>query len=469
MGSEWKSYPVSELCELIVDCVNKTAPISETPTAYKMIRTPNIREGRVSLEGCKSVSEDTFKIWTRRAQVKRGDVLLTREAPLGEVGIIDFEEPVFLGQRIMQYRADSKKILPEFLLYSFLSPALQNQFKMHDGTGSVVSHIRVPDCHKFEIKTPNIQTQERIVSILKSLDSKINVNNQTNQTLEEMAQAIFKSWFVDFDPVKAKAHVIAQGGSAQDANLAAMEVISGKTRDQLAALEKTHPEHYTQLHTTATLFPSAFVDSELGEIPEGWGIESISNHLDTVSKTFRFDNDKKVIFLNTGDIKEGIFLHGNLSDPSELPGQAKKSIRKNDILFSEIRPINRRHAYVELDSEDYVVSTKLMVLRSKGIICSRFLYFILTQNSSIELLQILAESRSGTFPQITFDSLRAVKLVIPKDLKILNLFSENYLKPKMEIFHQKQIESARLTELRDQLLPKLLSGEIDVSQLNLDN
>jgi type I restriction enzyme S subunit len=337
----------------------------------------------------------------------------------------------------------------------------------HTGIGAGKLDTKV--LQNLLVDLPPMEVQNFIVSIGSDLDNKEILKNKTNQTLEEMAQAIFKSWFVDFDPVKAKAQVIAQGGSEQDANLAAMQIISGKTRDQLAALEHTHPEQYTQLHTTASLFPSAFVDSELGEIPEGWSVESISDHLDTISKTFRFEDEKKVIFLNTGDIKEGAFLHDNFSATEGLPGQAKKSIRKNDILFSEIRPINRRHAYVDFDSEDYVVSTKLMVLRSKGKICSRYLYFILTQNSSIELLQILAESRSGTFPQITFDSLSSVKFVIPNRNELLDTFSKKYLQPKMKIFHQKQIESQRLAELRDQLLPKLLSGEIDVSQLHLND
>src|SRR5690606_29112217 len=126
---------------------------------------------------------------------------------------------------------------------------------------------------------PDPETLEQVENIWVNLSRKITLLSSINQTLEEMAQAIFKSWFVDFDPVKAKAQVIAQGGSEQDANLAAMQIISGKTRDQLAALEHTHPEQYTQLHTTARLFPSAFVDSELGEIPEGWEVASLGEYV----------------------------------------------------------------------------------------------------------------------------------------------------------------------------------------------
>jgi len=152
-----------------------------------MIRTPNVRNGRIDLTDCRFVEQETYKKWTRRAKVEPDDVLLTREAPMGEAGLVDFDDTVFLGQRIMQYRVDKRVLHPRFLLYSFLSPDLQNQFRMHDGTGSVVSHIRIPDCSKFELKLPPLSKQNRIVQILGSLDDKIQLNHQINQTLEQMA------------------------------------------------------------------------------------------------------------------------------------------------------------------------------------------------------------------------------------------------------------------------------------------
>ena len=270
MSIGWKRVPVSEVCELIVDCVNKTAPRVDYPTPYKMIRTPNVKNGYIDLSDCRFVERETYEKWTRRAAVEQGDVLLTREAPMGEVGYVDFTDKVFLGQRIMQYRARTDVLNSRYLLYAFLSPDLQNQFKMHEGSGSVVSHIRVPDCSKFEINLPPLQEQNAIVSILGSIDDKIQLNNQINQTLEQMAQAIFKSWFVDFEPVKAKIAVLEAGGSEQDALLAAMQTISGKDEAALARLKDDHPEQYAELQATAELFPSAMQDSELGEIPDGW-------------------------------------------------------------------------------------------------------------------------------------------------------------------------------------------------------
>ncbi|WP_449576552.1 restriction endonuclease subunit S [Lelliottia nimipressuralis] len=197
--NRWPRVKIAELCELIVDCVNKTAPSVDYETPYKMIRTPNIKGGRINLTGCRYVEKETFKKWTRRATVDKGDVLLTREAPMGEVGYVDFTDTVFLGQRIMQYRADPQKLDSAFLLYSFLSPDLQYQFRRHDSTGSIVSHIRVPDCSEFEISLPSLDEQRKIASTLRNIDEKIALNNRINAELEAMAKTLYDYWFVQFD------------------------------------------------------------------------------------------------------------------------------------------------------------------------------------------------------------------------------------------------------------------------------
>lgn len=197
--SNWSRVAVSDLCELIVDCVNKTAPTVEVPTPYKMIRTTNIKNGRVDLSDCRSASKETFEKWTKRAAVLRDDVLLTREAPMGDAGKVNFDCKVFLGQRVVQYRVNSKKLTSDFLLYSFLSPDLQYQFRKHDGGGSTVSHIRVPDCLKFEIPLPSLAEQKKISAVLAALDAKIDLNNRINGELEALAKTIYDYWFVQFD------------------------------------------------------------------------------------------------------------------------------------------------------------------------------------------------------------------------------------------------------------------------------
>lgn len=147
----------------------------------------------------------------------------------------------------MQYRADPAKLSPRYLHYSFLSPLLQNQFGSHEGSGSVVSHIRVGDCFKFKIKLPPLAVQTEIATTLGAIDDCITTLRETNATLETMAQAIFKSWFVDFDPVHAK-------------------------------MEGRVPEGMDE--ATAALFPDSFEESELGLIPKGWNLQRVDDILE---------------------------------------------------------------------------------------------------------------------------------------------------------------------------------------------
>lgn len=143
-----------------------------------------------------------------------------------------------------------------------------------------------------------------------------------------------------------------------------------------------------------------------------WDIIEVGKLADSISDTHSFSKGQ-LIFLNTSDIFEGKILHQNYSCVKDLPGQAKKSIKKGDILFSEIRPANGRYALVNVDADDYVVSTKLMVIRSKKGVSTKYLYHFLTSKQTTAWLQHLAESRSGTFPQITFDQVSSLELKLP--------------------------------------------------------
>jgi type I restriction enzyme, S subunit len=145
-----------------------------------------------------------------------------------------------------------------------------------------------------------------------------------------------------------------------------------------------------------------------------WQQYKLGQLVDTISETYKFKgSDEEVIFLNTSDIGFGKILNHSKAYAKNLPGQAKKKIKNGDLLFSEIRPANHRYALVKDISDNYVVSTKLMVLRSNGKIDSSFLMYFLTQHNTLDYLQVIAESRSGTFPQITFAQLSDLDLYIP--------------------------------------------------------
>ncbi|HFD0517870.1 TPA: restriction endonuclease subunit S, partial [Vibrio cholerae] len=169
--------------------------------------------------------------------------------------------------------------LDKTYLYFLLRSKEYRHHVVSTATGSTVKHSSPTKILSFEFRKPPKDIQIDIGKKLIALEEKIELNTQINQTLEKIAQAIFKSWFVDFDPVKAKIEALAAGGNADDAELAAMGVISAKTLDELNSLKASNPEQFNKLAQTATLFPFAMQDSELGEIPVGWEVSEIGNEV----------------------------------------------------------------------------------------------------------------------------------------------------------------------------------------------
>ena len=143
-----------------------------------------------------------------------------------------------------------------------------------------------------------------------------------------------------------------------------------------------------------------------------WKEYNITEVCDTISDTYR-DSAEKVVLINTSDVLEGKVTNHELVPNKNLAGQFKKKFQKDDILYSEIRPANRRYAYVDFEPKDYIASTKLMVLRSKPCILPKYLYYLLTNNTTIRNLHAIAVGRSGTFPQITYSELANIKFKLP--------------------------------------------------------
>lgn len=143
-----------------------------------------------------------------------------------------------------------------------------------------------------------------------------------------------------------------------------------------------------------------------------WKEYNITDVCDTISDTYR-DGAAKVVLVNTSDVLEGKVTNHEFVPNKNLAGQFKKKFQKDDILYSEIRPANRRYAYVDFIPKDYIASTKLMVLRSKPCILPKYLYYLLTNNTTIHNLHTIAVGRSGTFPQITYSELANICFQLP--------------------------------------------------------
>jgi type I restriction enzyme S subunit len=416
MSSEWST--LEEVAD-VIDSLHKTPTYSEC--GLPMVRGTDVKYGELNLTQTFNVDKDTFSEFSRRYKPAFNDIIITRVGSYGITARVTKTE-FCLGQ-------NTSAIVPTEINPRYLYSALNSSLiwsQIESGVvGSTQKTLSLKVIKALKIPRHGENSETEIATILGTLDDRITLLRETNATLEAIAQALFKSWFVDFDHVHAK----AQG---------------------------RQPEGMDE--QTAALFPDRFVESELGMVPLGWEVGTLGDISKNNSEPFNFSKFDKVIFVNTGDVSNGEFLHKNYSSKESLPGQAKKAIFENDILFSEIRPKNGRFAYVNFDSKDYVVSTKFMVLRAINDIPPRYLYQILKQTETVEYFNIIAESRSGTFPQITFDSIKSYKLIRPSKVCL-----EKYIACVEPIFHKidllnKQIQT--LANLRDTLLPRLISGQL---------
>lgn len=292
--SEWKEYLLEEVIEKFIDYRGKTP--QKTSSGIPLMTAKIVKGGRL-LEPTEFIANEDYSTWMTRGFPEINDVLLTTEAPLGEVALVK-DKNVALGQRLITLQTKKKLCDSVFLKYYLQSFEGQSTLQSR-ASGSTVEGIKSAELKKIEISLPPIDEQKSIASILSSLDDKIDLLHRQNSTLEKMAETLFMQWFVEEAIVQSENQIL------------------------------------------------------LGDL------------IESVSITHKFPNNN-VVFLNTSDIYLGNVLVHDPIDVKTLPGQAKKTIEKDDILFSEIRPANGRWAYIDFEADNYVVSTKLMVLRSKG-------------------------------------------------------------------------------------------------------
>ena len=275
MSDNFKTDTLDSLCELIVDCPHSTP--TWTTNGYVVIRNQNINDGVLNLSSPSYTDFSGYKDRTKRASPQENDIVITREAPMGRVCLIPKEPICCLGQRQVLLRADKNKISAEYLYWSLRSPFVQRQILVNEGTGATVSNMRIPVLKALEIpRLESIEIENKKARDLSNLQNKIQLNTQINQTLEQIAQALFKSWFVDFDPVRAKVQALSDGLTLEQAELAAMQEISGKTPEELTALSQAQPDRYAELVETAKAFPCEMVEVDGGEVPKGWEVSTIS-------------------------------------------------------------------------------------------------------------------------------------------------------------------------------------------------
>lgn len=407
------------------------------------------------------VSSGGISSFHNEAKVNGPGVVLGRKGSLGTVFYI---EENFWPHDTSLWVKDFKGNNPRFIYYFFKSIA--EKLKKMD-VGAANPALNRNHVHPIEVFWPNRKIQDDIVEILSSLDNKIHLNTQTNQTLESIAQAIFKSWFVDFDPVKAKIAAIETGGTQEAAELAAMCVISGKDEAQLAQLKIQDSDAYQQLAQTAALFPSAMVESELGGIPEGWEVALLSSKIDVLNG-FAFKSEDYVeqgtFVLRTKNFSNGIAepLHDDVFLPSEfLVSHAKYLCEPFDyhLIMVGASVGNRGIIFPEL----------LPALRNQNMWCFRPKNGSgISKAQSKLLLDRLISSVSGLASGSAREFFRKGDFENQKICFGSEAITESFEKLTSSLYEKQSAifsENIRLTQLRDSLLPKLLSGEIDLSDI----
>ncbi|WAH53945.1 restriction endonuclease subunit S [Pseudescherichia vulneris] len=329
-------------------------------------------------------------------------------------------------------------------------------------TGAVQPKLNKANLDSIEIPFPDKDTRLFINSTLNSLTQKVAINHKLNQTLEQMAQALFKSWFVDFEPVKAKIAVLEAGGSQEDATLAAMTAISGKDADALAVFEREHPAQYAELKATAELFPSAMQDSELGAIPEGWNIGKLGDIIEF--------NPKRVLKKGNVapylDMKNVPITGHSAQEIIDREFSSGSKFRNGDTLLARITPCleNGKTAFVDFLLTDEMIgwgSTEFIIMRSKKSLPLSLSYFL----ARLDYFRTIAiQSMQGTSGRQRADAsvLEQHIWVVPPNeiLKKFGIFSDSVLNCN----RARNAENNALTQIRDTLLPKLLSGEITLPE-----
>ncbi len=242
-----------------------------------LLRLSCIAGPRTTFDGCNFLDPDKVDKKWAHFKLLENDILLSTSGSLGRVSEVAAEqEGSICYTGIIRFRPNSEDLRQSFIKYFLQSETFRLQATA-SASGSVLSHFGPTHLKRMSCAIPPVEYQDFIDSLLAPIDKKIQLNHQTNQILEQIAQAIFKSWFVDFEPVKAKMAVLEAGGTAEQAELAAMSAISAKDEAVLKQLQAAQPDAYAELAQTAALFPSAMEESELGEIPAGWEASNLES------------------------------------------------------------------------------------------------------------------------------------------------------------------------------------------------
>ena len=404
---EWKEVTLGEITNLVIDYRGKT-PLklgsSWSDSGYRALSAKNIKTGQIVAEdSIRFVDEELYRKWMKD-EVKKGDILITSEAPFGQIYYWDSDEKIVLSQRLFDVRLNDE-VCHKYVYYFMTSHRYQKDLEGR-ATGTTVTGLRQPELLKSTTLLPPLSAQRSISSILSSLDRKIELNNKINADLEEMAQAIFKNWFVDFEPFK-----------------------DGK-----------------------------FVDSELGMIPEGWKVgrlTEIASYMNGLAmQKFPPENDEDSLpVLKIKELGQGFC--GPDSDRCSCNIKDECKVHNGDVIFSWSGTL-----LVDVwCGGDCGLNQHLFKVTSKEY--PKWFYYYWTKHHLQEFIHI-AKDKAVTMGHIKRGHLEEALVAIPDNDSMER--AHELFEPILSKMISLRLENSRLSLLRDTLLPRLMSGELEVPE-----
>ncbi len=417
----WSWSRLDDACEGVFDCPHSTPALAESGPF--VVRSQDIVTGVFRAEQAARVSEETYRERTSRAVPVRGDLLYSREGTyFGIAAEVPKRSRVCLGQRMVLIRPKVNVVDFRFLRHWLNSPIMASHIHGYrDGT--VAERLNLPTIRALPVPVPPLPEQRAIAHILGTLDDKIELNRKINETLEAMARALFKSWFVDFDPVRAKA-------AGRDPGL---------------------PQHL------ADLFPARLVDSELGEIPEGWDATALFDLATLNPESWSSETRPELIeYVDLSNTKWGRIEEVTSYAKEESPSRAQRVLRSRDTIVGTVRPGNGSYALISTDG--LTASTGFAVLRPTKHQHSEFVYLAATAPENIDRLAHLADG--GAYPAVRPEMVAATEVVKP-GTELMQSFS-CIASSMLSMVAANEVEMDALAALRNTLLPKLISGDLRV-------
>lgn len=431
MSFECQTFALEDCLEALIDYRGKTP--EKTNSGVPLITAKVIKGGRIETP-TEFIAVENYDSWMRRGIPKCGDVVLTVEAPLGEVAQLG-PEKIALAQRVVTLRGKSGFLDSTYLLYWLQSQDAQEQLKAR-ASGTTVIGIKQSELRKLAVPIPPFEQQIEVAQILSVLDERIALLRETNSTLESIAQAMFKSWFVDFDPVRAKSE--------------------GKL-----------PEGIDE--ATARLFPDTFEETELGMVPKGWAIKTLDDITERITKGTTPTTLKRPFVASginfvkaesmTGD---GGFIPNKFAFIDEETHQLlnRSQLRAGDILISIAGTIGRiavmTDEFLPANTNQAVAILRPITKIFPGELINKFLRLEATQRAMNEKVVQAVQAN------LSLGTLSSLKLSIPPEGDIEKLFDSGFDQiEKSWTANEQRVRT--LSILRNTLLPRLVSGQLRIS------